>query len=609
MHPIGVYTNTMPETSPPLTPDTQLFADAFNASPIGIAVENMEGQPLFVNPAFCNFLGFTEEELRQKHCVDFSPPEDAQKDWECFQQLRAGAIDHYQMEKRYFRRDGSVVWGRLSISLLNHRPVPLVVGMVEDITSKKRAEEALRMSEERFRLAQQAARIGTFERNLRTDFVTWTPELESIYGLRAGQFTGTRMAFAKLVHPEDRDAVFKRTEEAIQTGRATSGEWRAIWPDGSIHWIAGWWQVFKDQAGEPTRMLGINMDITDRKLAETRLREYERAVENSQEMITVVDRDYRYLIANRQFLTTRGANNDQVIGRFVSEVIDRKVFEEIIEPKLEEAFHGKVVRYEMTYTYPEIGERELSVSYHPIEGPRGVDRVACIVHDITDLKRAEEALASMSRKLIEAQEQERRRLARELHDDINQRLALVTAELERLENDPSNLPARLEQLRQSTLEITNEIKVLSHELHSSNIENLGVSAGIRGWCREFGDRHGMEVHFKDDAGRAIPVDVGLCLFRVLQEALHNAARHSGAKRIDVRLGEKPTEVHLLVSDAGTGFDIQEARRGRGLGLVSMQEQVRLLKGSITIDSRINSGTTIHVRVPLPAEPGPGLVAR
>jgi PAS domain S-box-containing protein len=97
--------------------ETQLFHDIFNASPIGIAVENLDGQPLFVNPAFCSMLGFTEEELQSKHCVDFSPPEDAEKDWVLFQQVRAGVIDHYQLDKRYFRRDGSLVWGRLIISL------------------------------------------------------------------------------------------------------------------------------------------------------------------------------------------------------------------------------------------------------------------------------------------------------------------------------------------------------------------------------------------------------------------------------------------------------------------------------------------------------------
>ena len=94
----------MSEAARSQTPNVDLFRDVFNASPIGIAVETLEGQPLFVNPAFCTFLGFSEEELRYKHCVDFSPPEDAQKDWALFQQLKAGSIDHYQLEKRYFRK-------------------------------------------------------------------------------------------------------------------------------------------------------------------------------------------------------------------------------------------------------------------------------------------------------------------------------------------------------------------------------------------------------------------------------------------------------------------------------------------------------------------------
>src|SRR5215831_15766245 len=179
-------------TAPTSKPVTRLFHDVFNASPIGIVVENLDGQPLFVNPAFCSMLGFSEDELRSKHCVDFSPAEDAQKDWALFQQLRAGLIDHYQIEKRYFRRDGSLLWGCLSISLLKNHPSPLVLAMVEEITERKQAEEALRASEERLRLAQQAARVGTFEWNILTGVNTWTAELESIYGLPSGGFQGTQ---------------------------------------------------------------------------------------------------------------------------------------------------------------------------------------------------------------------------------------------------------------------------------------------------------------------------------------------------------------------------------------------------------------------------------
>lgn len=112
-------------------PDPGLFVSAFEASPIGIAVEDLEGRPLFANPALCSMLGFSEEEMRSKHCVEFSPPEDAKKDWALFEQLRAGSIDHYQLEKRFFRRDGTVIWGRLSISLAGSGNSQLVVAMVE----------------------------------------------------------------------------------------------------------------------------------------------------------------------------------------------------------------------------------------------------------------------------------------------------------------------------------------------------------------------------------------------------------------------------------------------------------------------------------------------
>jgi len=144
-------------------PESDLFYDAFKASPIGIALEDMEGRPLFVNPALCTMLGYSEEEMLGKQCVEFSPPDDAKKDWSLFEQLRKGLIDHYQIEKRFFRRDGSLVWGRLSISLLNGRQSPLVIAMVEDITEKKEGEETLRESEQRFRLAAELGKMYSFD--------------------------------------------------------------------------------------------------------------------------------------------------------------------------------------------------------------------------------------------------------------------------------------------------------------------------------------------------------------------------------------------------------------------------------------------------------------
>jgi signal transduction histidine kinase len=221
---------------------------------------------------------------------------------------------------------------------------------------------------------------------------------------------------------------------------------------------------------------------------------------------------------------------------------------------------------------------------------------SCI--DVTDHKLVEEALTGMTRKLVEAQEQERARIARELHDDINQRLALLAIELEQLQDSPSEISHRVQGLRNQTIEISNGLQALSHDLHSSQLEYLGVVAGMKGWCEEFGERQRMQIDCKQDVRSTLPAEIGICLFRVLQESLHNAAKHSGVKRIEVELKEASSEVHLIVTDSGRGFDVEAVKQGKGLGLTSMRERVRLVNGTIAIESKPMGGTTIHVRVPL-----------
>jgi len=230
-----------------------------------------------------------------------------------------------------------------------------------------------------------------------------------------------------------------------------------------------------------------------------------------------------------------------------------------------------------------------------------IDRVVCILHDVTDRKQAEEALAGMTRKLIEAQEQERDRIGRELHDDINQRLAMLSLQLEQLPGNPSEVKSRVQELRKGISEISNDVQALSHDLHSSKLEYLGVVAGMKSWCKEFGERHKMEIDFRSDVPSAVPLQVGLPLFRVLQEALNNAIKHSGGRRVEVQLRGESEEFHLVVSDSGKGFDVEAASQSKGLGLISMRERVRLVNGTIAIDSKPMGGTSIHVRVPVKSE--------
>jgi PAS domain S-box-containing protein len=228
--------------------------------------------------------------------------------------------------------------------------------------------------------------------------------------------------------------------------------------------------------------------------------------------------------------------------------------------------------------------------------------------DITDRKLAEAALANVSRKLIEAQEQERTRIGRDLHDDIGQRLALLVVQLQQLHQDPLVLPevrSRVGELQKQTSEIATDIQSLSHELHSARLQYLGIAGAIRGFCREFSEQQKVEVDFQThDLTSPVPPETALCLFRVLQEALHNSAKHSGVRHFEVRLWGTSDGIHLTVSDSGSGFEVGVTKEALGLGLISMEERLKALNGTFSIESQPKRGTTIHARVPFRSDSRP-----
>src|ERR1700747_118400 len=259
----------MAETSRTLTQDTQLFHDVFNASPIGVEVENLEGRPVFFNPSFCSFLGFSEEELRNKHCVDFSPREDAEKDWALFQQLRAGVIDHYQLEKRDFRRDGSLVWGSLSISLLKSSASPLVLAMVEDITDKKKAEEARFRHTAVIESSDDAIASGTLDGII----VSWNAGGQKVYGYTEAEAIGKPINM--LVPPELSNEENKIFETLRSGDRIEHFETVRVTKTGKRINVSLTISPIKDSSGRTVAISGIARDVTERKQAEEALRKGE----------------------------------------------------------------------------------------------------------------------------------------------------------------------------------------------------------------------------------------------------------------------------------------------------------------------------------------------
>jgi PAS domain S-box-containing protein len=222
--------------------------------------------------------------------------------------------------------------------------------------------------------------------------------------------------------------------------------------------------------------------------------------------------------------------------------------------------------------------------------------------DITEQKLAEEALSSISRRLIDAQEQERSRIARELHDDINQRLALVAMGLDRqrgdLRSSTREMRSAMGKAIKQISDIVSDVHMMSHRLHSSKLDTVGLAAAAAGFCRELSKQQNVEVDFQcDGIARELPEAIALCMFRVLQEALQNAVRHSGAKHFKVSLAECTNQIALTICDEGRGFNPAEALKGSGLGLASMIERLKLVGGELLIDAGPKRGTTIRASVP------------
>jgi len=226
-----------------------------------------------------------------------------------------------------------------------------------------------------------------------------------------------------------------------------------------------------------------------------------------------------------------------------------------------------------------------------------------ITLDTTERHKSEEALRTLGSRLIEAQEKERKRIARELHDDINQRIALITVSLgQSLSGDDAEVrkAVHVECERLSTL--GHDVQALSHRLHSSKIEYLGLASAARSLCREIAEQHRVDIHFVE-AGipRDLSNQTSLCLFRVLQEALHNAVKYSGVGQIAVELKSELQQVQLVVRDRGLGFDPQEAMKRGGLGLISMRERLQAVGGDLSIHSLPHEGTAVKACAPLTSD--------
>ncbi len=437
----------------------------------------------------------------------------------------------------------------------------LILGLLWQRARRRNIEAHLAIVYDRLRSAMESGKAVGWEWDLKIGRGSWFGDLKTMFGISSESFAGRPEDFYPYVHPEDRHQV---------------------------------------------------SDVTDRRAAEEALRQSEDnlrlLLDSTAEAIYGIDLEGRCTFCNPACLRALGYQHvDDLLGRNMHDLIHHSRAHGAM-------FHAKecrIMRALQTGQGVHVDDEVLwdakgtsfPAEYWSYPQRKGQEVVGAVVTflDITERKRTEVALANLTRRLIEAQELERTRIARELHDDIGQRLALLTIELGQFDSSdlPAEVASRIGELQKQSSEIATDVQSLSHELHSSKLEYLGIVTAMRGFCKEFSAQQNVEIVFAHDAiSGMVPSDVSLCLFRILQEALHNAVKYSGVRHFDAQLRASSEAIDLTVRDSGPGFDVEEAMKTSGLGLVSMAERIKLLGGQLSIESHPGSGTTIHARVPL-----------
>ena len=343
---------------------------------------------LDANEKACTALGYSREELLSMRVFDINPAVTESSIAKVIAALKeTGRV----VESVHRRKDGTTFPVEVSLRWVQLEREYMVV-VARDLTERKRAEEALRRSEERFRTLYERSPVGICCIETGSGrFLGVNPKYCEITG-RTEQDLLSR-DFQSITH---RDDLEKNLEDLrrLREGEVRQFEFekRYLRPDGSFRWVRVAVMPTWAEGEDANWNFAIVQDITERKQAEARLQDYERVVEGLEEMIVVMDRDYRYVIANRAYLNYRQMEKEEVIGRSTREMVGEETFERTVKPRLDECFQGKVVEYEMKHSYPKVGERDLFLKYFPIEGPQGVDRIAALLQDITERKRVEEAL-------------------------------------------------------------------------------------------------------------------------------------------------------------------------------------------------------------------------
>ena len=517
------------------------------------------------------------------------------------------------------RKDGTTFPVEIGLSFIDVPQGRLGVAFVTDITARKRAEEVMRDSEERLRLAIESTGLGMFDYDVRAGTIVWSDITKRHFGLPPHAELNVE-TFYDALHPDDRERVRQLLQSVVrpESGGRYATEYRSLGlQDRKERWISAWGQVFFDSEGRPKRFIGVTQDITERKRMEGALREREQEVrtllDDTPDVIMRLDRQARFTFVNAKTASVAGIPREAFLGKTAAELgLPRDLIDLWMSATHRTFETGQPSALEFTYPSPG-GASDWEERFIPQFAPDGsVESVLIIGRDVTERKRLEhiaetnrQEIRALAASLLTAQEEERRKVSRDLHDQICQQLASLAFDIGGLVADrprPEDVEKRLRALQARVVQASEETRQIAYELHPSILDDLGLAASLRSLCKGFSARTAnVKLKFTSDVLPAsVPREVASCVYRVAQEGLQNIVKHAKAKHASIAIALHNGNVILTVADDGAGFDLETIRGRGGLGLIGMEERARLVNGKLYIVSQPGHGTRIALEVPLDA---------
>jgi len=574
---------------------------------------------VYYNPRWLTLTGYSAEEYARLPVLNLAHPDDEEQLNQINTQILTGDYFEEQVEYRIIDKSGEIKWLHGNVSQIQWEGSPAGLGLVEDITERKRVAEKLQASENLYKTLFNAASDAIFTLKVTNEgayFSNCNPRTLEMFGVNADDIIGkSPAAFSPQLQPDGRSSEERVREivDAALAGEPQFFEWRHCRLDG-VHFDAEV-AVNRIEVGDQPGLLAIVRDITHRKRAEEKIKRYqenlgELVAERTRELeistnklqlitdsmpalIAYINTDYVYEFANAYYQELLQVEPSKVIGKTVKEIIGEDGFA-AVKSRYDGAFRGERQEYETTFTLPHGRVGTFHVVYVPHELDGKIDGCFALVQDITQRKKAEEQKVVF---------EERQRLARDLHDSVTQSLYSLSllAETGRRAAEAQNFESvahhvnRLGEVAQLSLK---EMRLMIYELRPEVLEQQGLARALQQRLDTVEGRVGVQTNLATNIDINLPSAVEDALYNIALEALNNALKHAAATAVKIKLHQTEAQVIIKIQDNGRGFEMEEIADAGGLGLITMRERAEKLGGSLKVAAIPDEGTAIQAVIPL-----------